>query len=401
MSQRGRRVNIALIVVCQSTQGLALGGIALFIPLIRSDIAMTFSQAGTLAASSLLVYAAMQVPSGYLADRFGARRLFLIGLLGANTTSLALAVMQTYGSLLVNQALSGFFRSLVFAPGLVLITSQFPTRRRATAMGLYVAGGFSTNIVLNALGPVLVGPLGWRALFAIFSIVGLVIIGLYWWIGEAGPRPEPSATRSRGRQLVGLLRHRVLWLAGAVQFVRLAVVQALRFWLPTYIVTDKGLSLQFAGLLVALGAIVTAPSNLLGGYVSDRRQQPLLVVGASLAVLAISFVLLVHVDQTPLLVGVVVLQSVFVQAYFGPLFDVPIRQLGAGVAGTVNGFGNFWANVGGLTIAYVLGVVKDTTGSFAAGWYGVSALCVAGLVVTAAMARSATQEHTVTDRSGT
>ncbi len=63
-SPRAHRLAVALIVACQSTQALAFGGIALFLPLIRSDVGLTFAQAGTLASASTLVYAVMQVPSG-------------------------------------------------------------------------------------------------------------------------------------------------------------------------------------------------------------------------------------------------------------------------------------------------------------------------------------------------
>lgn len=378
---------MALIIVAQSTQNLALGGIALFLPLIRTDITMTFSQAGSLAVAASVIYTVMQVPSGYLGDRFGAKRLFVIGLIGLNVLSFLLAVLDSYAALMINQAVSGFFRALVFAPGLVLITAQFASGRRATAMGLYVAGGFSSIIVLNLLGPLLVGPLGWRTLFAIFSAVGLVLVLLYWWIGDPGPASQTAANRPTFGELAGLLRHRVMWLASLVQFVRLAVVQALRFWLPSYLVTDKGFSLQVAGLVVALGAVVTAPSNFIGGYLSDLRQQPLLIIGTSLSILAASLVLLVTSASLPLLIAVVVLQSVFVQAYFGSLFEVPIQHLGERGAGTVNGFGNFWANVGGLVFTYALGAVKDLTGSFDLGWYSLAALCVVGLVATLLMRR--------------
>jgi ACS family D-galactonate transporter-like MFS transporter len=51
-------------VLCQSGQSLVYGGIALFLPLIREDLGLTFAQAGTLAAASSLVYAFMQIPSG-------------------------------------------------------------------------------------------------------------------------------------------------------------------------------------------------------------------------------------------------------------------------------------------------------------------------------------------------
>jgi MFS transporter, ACS family, D-galactonate transporter len=400
VARASRKVSIALVVACQSTQALAFGGIALFLPLIRTDVEMTFSQAGSLAVSSTLVYAFMQIPAGYLADRYGAKRLFVIGLLGTNAMALAFALLQDYGLMLANQAVSGFFRSLMFAPGLLVISGYFPSERRATAMGLYVAGGFSSSILLSTIGPLLVEPLGWRLVFALFAGMGLVFVLAFWRFGQPGPPVATGTSRMRVADLVALLRHRVLLLAGVVQFVRLALVHGIQYWLPTFIVLDKGYSLQIAGLVVAMSAAVTAPSNFLGGYVSDRLGRPLLVIATSLSVLAATCVLLVAVDSLPAILAVVAVQAVFIQVYFGPLFAVPVAFLGERGAGTVNGISNFFANLGGLTFAYTLGAVKDLTGSFTIGFYSLAAACGVALVATALLARIGPPEPTEPARTG-
>ncbi|BCJ45884.1 nitrate transporter [Actinoplanes ianthinogenes] len=375
-----RRSIITLLVVCQSAQALIFGGIALFLPLIRTDLGLTFAQAGTLAAASNLTYALMQVPSGFLADRFSPRTLFLIGLLRTNLLAATFAVLTSYEILLINQALSGFFRALVFAPGLLLISEQFPSDRRATAMGLYVAGGFSSNILLSSLGPWLVGPLGWRLLFALFAAAGLLVLVLYRRAaGPAVPKP-PTGDPARITDLPALLRHRIVWLTGVIQFARLAVAQGFTFWLATWLVVDRGQSLATAGLVVALGAAVTAPANYFGGLISDRLGRPLLVIGGSLAILTTGLALLTYVPGMPAILVVVAMISVVVQVYFGPLFAVPIAVLGPERAGLLSGFGNFCANLGGFAFVYALGAVKDATGSFRTGFLSLSALCLIALV---------------------
>ncbi|WP_285548562.1 MFS transporter [Actinoplanes regularis] len=375
-----RRAIVTLLVVCQSTQALIFGGIALFLPLIRADLGLTFTQAGTLAAASNLSYALMQVPSGFLADRFSPRTLFLTGLLGTNLLAAAFAVLTSYQLLLVNQACAGVFRALVFAPGLLLISEEFPSDRRATAMGLYVAGGFSSNILLSSTGPLLVEPLGWRLLFGLFAATGLLTLALYRWAtGPVAPKP-PADDPVRLADLAGLLRHRIVWLTGVIQFTRLAVAQGFTFWLPTWLVVDRGQSLTTAGLVAALGAAVTAPANYLGGYLSDRLGRPLLVIGGSLTILTAGLALLTYVPGIPAVLVVIALISLVVQVYFGPLFALPIAVLGTRRAGLLSGFGNFCANLGGFAFVYALGAVKDTTGSFRAGFLSLSALCVVALV---------------------
>jgi MFS family permease len=68
------RSPVAIIVGGQSFQALATGGIALFLPLIRTDLGLTFAQAGTLAVVSTFVYAMMQIPAGYVTDRIDPKR---------------------------------------------------------------------------------------------------------------------------------------------------------------------------------------------------------------------------------------------------------------------------------------------------------------------------------------
>ena len=374
------------MVVCQSTLSVSVGGIGLFLPLVQSDLRLSFSQAGGIAAATSAVYALMQIPSGYLADRWGSRVLFLGGLFGVNALTLTLSIVDSYHWLLANQALSGFFRALVFAPGLLLMTTLFAPERRATAMGLYVAGGFSSSILLNLVGPALVGSVGWRAIFAVSALLGFAAIAGYLWVSRGQPaQPRPPAASIRDG--LRLLRHRAMWLLATIQYVRLSVAQGLGFWIPSLIVVQKGYPLHVAGWLVAFGAALTAPSNFLGGYLADRLRNPLLIVGTSLAVLAVSTTAFAFVNSLWLLFLVVGVNGLFMQLYFGPLFAVPVTLFGRAQAGTTTGFSNFAANLGSLTFGYALGVVKDLTGSFNAGLFVLSAACLVALACVFALAR--------------
>src|SRR3972149_10210985 len=133
--ERDRIITISLTVVCQSFQALSMGGISLLLPIIRKDLGLSFTQGGSLAAATTLVYALMQIPAGYLSDRFSPKRLFVVGILGSTILALTFGLVTNYGQALVNQALSGFFRALLFTPGMALLTGWFPSNRRATATG--------------------------------------------------------------------------------------------------------------------------------------------------------------------------------------------------------------------------------------------------------------------------
>lgn len=370
-----RTFNVVLIALNQGSQTLVMGGMALFLPMIRSDIGITYAQAGMLAATATVTYAIMQIPAGYLADRIRPKTQFLIGLLGVVAFTFTFSVLHDFGLLLVSQALLGIFRSLVFAPGMMLMMHQFAANRRATAMGIYIAGATSTSVLLNLFGPLLARAYGWRGMFAILAGFALVLVVVQHLAGDPGPQ---RGTRSRGSKgaITTVMTSRVMWLCSWIQFVRLAVAASISLWLPSLLAGDKGFELQTVGFFVAAGAMVTGVANALGGLVSDLFGRPATVVVVAVTVLACTLVSLSFVQHPALVLAVVAIQAAFVQVYFGSLFELPVIFLGQGSGGLTSGVGNAFANLGALVSSLLLGWLRDVTDSFALGFTILAGLCL-------------------------
>jgi nitrate/nitrite transporter NarK len=217
------------------------------------------------------------------------------------------------------------------------------------------------------------------------STLGLVVLAAFWFLGDEPPARHPASGGGRSSRWVW--RMPAWWLLGLIQFARLALVSAFAFWLPSFLIDDRGLSLEAAGLVVALSAAITAPSNILGGIVSDRLGRPLGVIGLALAAMSLLFPLLNAAEAVPLVIAVVGLIAVFIQLYFGPLFAVATRYFGRSVAGLSSGFGNFCANLGGFASALVLGVLRDATGSFSAGFFVLAGIALIGFTAVLVLAR--------------
>ena len=379
MSRDGT-ITVGLVVLCQVAHFLTFAGIPLLLPAIREDLEISFTQAGMLAAAGALSYACAQIPAGYLSDRYGPRRLFFVGLLGWSTLSLALGMIHAFWLALANLFVAGAFRALLFAPGLALLASWFPPQRRATAMSLFLLGGHAGSVVLALTGPYFAERYGWRMTFIAFAALGIAAACLYGVYARERPQPRGQKPIS-ARDFLELARFPILWVCSWLQFVRFAAVLGFSFWLPSYLVADRGFSLPAAGLVMAMSAALSAPSNTLGAYVSDRIKNPPLVIGSALAVLACAAALLPAVESIPSLLGVIAVYSIFHGFYFGPLFLVPVEVLGSRVAGTTIGFSNLFANIGGFVCVYSLGAVRDAAGSFAWGFRGISAACLAGVAL--------------------
>ena len=270
-SKNNRAVSIFLIILCMSFQAVSLSGISLFLPVIRSDLGFSFTQGGTLSAVTFFVYALMQIPAGFLADRFGLKKIFFIGVLGTTTFCLIFGLASQYWQALLTQVGSGFFRSFLFAAGLALLASWFGPQRRATAMGLSLIGMYSGQLVISTAGPALENHFSWRFPFIALAIVGILASFVFLWFGkESSPDSFGSKQKVNAADVFGLFRHRFMWVCGGLQYIRLGVMQGITFWLPSLLIDEKGLSLQVTGLIIALRALLTAPSSMVGGYISDK-----------------------------------------------------------------------------------------------------------------------------------
>ena len=365
---------------------MAQSAISLFLPIIRQDLDLSFTQGGTISAITVFVYALMQIPAGFLADRYGLKKIFFFGVLGTTILTLMFGFITEYWQALFIQGTSGIFRAFLFAPGVALLASWFPPERRATAMALSLIGLFSGQLIISVTGASFVKYFNWRFPFFFFASIG--ILSSFVYLVFSKPSPSYSTAQKVGlKEVFDLFRHLFMWICGGVQYVRLAVMQSITFWLPSLLIDEKGLSLQVTGYLIALRAILTVPSNLLGGVVSDRLKNPPLVIGISLIILSITSVLIVIGNNMSLIITAIVINAMFIQFYFGPIFAAPVEVYGAHMTGTLTGFGNFFANLGAFSFIYLLGYLKDKTGLFESGFYAIGALCVVGIVFTVLMDR--------------
>jgi ACS family D-galactonate transporter-like MFS transporter len=212
------------------------------------------------------------------------------------------------------------------------------------------------------------------------------VLAAFWLLADDGP---PRDTAGGGRVATGWVwRTRAWWLLGLIQFARLSIVAGFGFWIPAFLIEERGFSIAAAGIVVAVSSAITAPSNIGGGILSDRLGRPLVVIGGALAAMVVVLALIGVVTASPALIALICVNALVIQLYFGPLFAVPRHLFGPGLAGLSSGFGNFCANLGGFASALLLGVIKDATGSFGLGFLTLSGVALVGLLAVVWLSRS-------------
>ena len=201
-----------LLVVCAGTFMLLLDVtiVVVALPDIQTGLHTTFADVQWVVDAYALTLASLLLTAGILADRYGRRLLFVIGLVIFTGGSLLCGLAQSPLMLILSRALQGVGGAILFATSLALLAQTFHGRERGVAFGVWGAiTGIST-----ALGPILGGiitsGISWRGIFLVNIPVGIAAIAISLWQLDESKRPQASrpdwagfATLTAG--LVGLV----------------------------------------------------------------------------------------------------------------------------------------------------------------------------------------------------
>jgi EmrB/QacA subfamily drug resistance transporter len=169
---------------------VALPRIALDLPagVLGRLEAQTYITSGYLA-----VLAAFLVLAGALADKYGRRRIFIIGLAGFGLTSVLCGLAPTMEVLVLARLLQGFAGALLVPGSLSIITAAFEGSARARAFGIWAAATSALTILGPLVGGILVDMVSWRAAFLVN--VPFTLIGLYAAWRHVPESRDPDAPR--------------------------------------------------------------------------------------------------------------------------------------------------------------------------------------------------------------
>jgi EmrB/QacA subfamily drug resistance transporter len=184
------------------------------------DISASFAGAGRAELSWVLdgyfvVIAALLVPAGGLADRFGHKRIFLLGVAAFTVASLLCAVAPSLELLISFRVLQGVGAALIAPASLAIVLDSFPVEKRATGVGLWGAAAAAAAATGPTLGGALVELSDWRLVFLVNLPLGAAIV----WAG-ARRLPERPPRDSRLPDLPG-----ALMLALSLALITLGIVE--------------------------------------------------------------------------------------------------------------------------------------------------------------------------------
>ena len=404
--------------------------IGVTIPALIGEFGMTNTEAGALSGFFFLGYFMTQVPAGFWIARFGCR-----GLVGFSLCLMVL-FLWLFGSM--NTLLwagwyrfgLGFSQGPISVGGNALISQWFPPREQSRAISVMVASTMLAPVIFPPLSSWFIVEWGWRMLFQVFAVAGLVMA--VWWSYFIRSCPEECTRCSReelniirsteiitpviqrralpqsiSRMLfmgkivsvadtkAMLFKRPDLWWAMISYFFFVSIFYGIVTWLPSYFVTVRGMDMIEMGWVVSVPWLGAFVGCLIGGWIVDHwlGGNPLPVMRWGSLFTAGSLYLFANAPVgMGWTLGLLLIFGFFVGLTPLGFMTYPIRLATRRVYPLGISFMNSGGNIGGFLSPLVAGMLLDHFGNYSAIF---SYLIVCGILATvcSCLVRTPVAEH--------
>lgn len=354
---------------------------------MMEDLHMNKTQFGLLASFFSLGYALMQVPSGFLAEKFGSKKMLTIALVWWSAFTILTGVVKNHGLLYAVRFLFGVGEAPMYPSNAVFNSFWFSKGEKGRASSVLLAGSYFGPVIAPVVTIAIVNMFGWQAVFYIFGAVGILISILWMIIAKDLPEQHKMVNEAEKRFIVEnrdvikteksnapwkLFFKRFSFYAIAAQyFVVQFVVSLFLIWLPTYLSEQYHVKLSDPDMAWAAGApwIAMFILILFGGAISDKLLQSgksRFFARASIAIIGFiifSISLFMSIQTDSLVVNVFWLSLCLGGIGIATGMSwAAATDLGRNFSGSVSGWMNLWGNIGALLSPLLAGMMVDVVG---------------------------------------
>ena len=385
----GRYRIVALILAAQTMANVGPLGIPAIAALIRDDLGLTLTQAGSFLSVYYIGPSLMSLPAGSLADRWGMKRTLVAGQALIGLGLLGVAGVHSYAPLVAMLVLAGVGYGLLNPTSTKAVIAWVPLRQRATMVGLKQVGLPFGGALGAALLPPLAVAFGWRiAVVAAALILATTTIASLVVYRDPPTMPAPTGVKGSLREV---LLSRDLWLVGLSTLVFAGMQTVWMGYAVLYLKEVVGLSLVAAGGYLALAQTSGMAGRVVFGVLSDRvfgglRRPPLLLAGVSSALCSLAMAW-TGPGSSALWLTVLALVFGFVGIGWNGVQHTLMAEIaGPRTAGTALGFGLAISSAGVTLAPPVFGKAVELAGGYRVAWVGL-ALTMAGALVLLSLVR--------------
>jgi MFS family permease len=349
---------------------------------LRGDLGLNKEQMGQVMAAWYLGYAIFQLPSGWLADRWGSKRALVFLAIGWSVLTALVPLARGHLGLLLIWFAMGSVQAGIFPCSAKSIGIWFGDARRASASGLLASSQALGAAIAPMLTVILLArfKVPWEYVFVAYGLAGIVWAANYQLAVPESPSladrerdtlaPGPAPAWQSRDWLILVSSVPMLLLCGQ-QFFRAAGMVFLYTWFPTFLRQTRSMDLTESGVMTGIVALGAMTGGILGGFASDailrrtgsRRlsRQGIAVVGLSIcSMLVLSSMAIAdkHLAMACITLGAFC-------ATFGGIsgYTVAIEFGGRRVA-TIFSIMNMSGNIGAAIFPWVVGALVEHTNNW-------------------------------------
>jgi len=361
-------------------------------PFISADLNLSKTEMGILLSSFFWVYAFMQMPAGWIVDRFGVRRAYSLGFIFWSLASAFTGFGVGMASLLGLRIATGAGQAITFPASSRACASWFAQRERGTVTGVYLTGVRVGAALISWLGAYFLARYSWKLFFLIIGLAPLIWLWpwnrfLGKWETRANGSPGTQANSTSFLQSLLLLRYRSVFGIFLGFFAYDYAWYVFLTWLPSYLKDERKFTTSEMGIYSATPLVAMSIIIVLAGFLSDwlvRRGRDERLVRKSFIIAGLA-------------IGCLIVPAGLVANKMTAVWLLTISLCGLGLAspntwtltaavcekkivGTVAGIQNFGGNLGGIIAPALTGYLAHVTNSFAVAFAVAGGVLVVGML---------------------
>jgi ACS family D-galactonate transporter-like MFS transporter len=373
------------------------GALSVAAPFMIRDVGFSLNEMGLLLSAFSWMYCFMQMPSGWLVDRFGVRLAYALGYAFWSVTTILTGLTKNLAMLVGLRVSLGVGQAVAFPASARAVANGFQDRERGTVTGLYLGGVRVGAALISWFGAWFLLRYDWRLFFLIIGVIPLIWLAPWMWFqgkwekgNGASLSGQADQTKTRNASFIGslmLLRHRSIF-GIFLGFFAYDYAWFVYFnWLNSYLMIEREFSPREMGNFTATSYLVMSGFILLSGASSDW------LVRRGFAEMMIRKLFIV----IGLLIGCLIVPAGIVEDKLTAVWLLVISISGIGIAspntwtltqavcakkivGTVSGIQNFGGNLGGIIAPWVTGYIAHRTGSFSLAFGLTGVILIVGII---------------------
>jgi MFS transporter, ACS family, D-galactonate transporter len=359
---------------------------------MSADLGLSEAGIGLLLSGFFWIYSFMQLPAGWLVDRFGVKRAYSLGFLFWSLTSALTGLANNFATLLGVRIALGAGQAISFPASSRAVANWFRQPERGTVTGIYLTGVRLGTALISLVGTLFLARYNWKLFFIVIGLIPLIWL-LPWWRFLTRWETNVVSERTADNKQVSFWRSLTLLRRRSVFGIFLGFFAydyawfVFITWLPRYLTKERGftdneMAIYSAAPFLIMSAIIIASGLLSDWLVRSGREERLvrkvfIIIGLAVGCLIVPAGMVVDKMTAVWLLTISLCGLGICSPNTWTLTQAVCHKK---IVGTVSGIQNFGGNLGGILAPAFTGFIVHTTNSFALALGVVGVVLVFGML---------------------